>query len=313
MRGAARLGRLQVALTLACLATIVAGAAVAISSVTLAPGSLHAVADACGEFLPSARSALAFGGLSLLALPAVVMGLGVRSLALQLRATRRHLRSLEPTGESVQVGSSHCELLAERAPLAFCAGLRSPRIYISRGAVEQLSERELRAVVAHERHHLQRRDPLRLLTLRTLADAFVFVPVFKAMSERFGALIELSADQAAVDAVGSRAPIASALLHFTPAPGGSSAAIAGIAAERVDQLCGDPGASGWRLPPAAVGSSAASVSFLALAVVWLAESGGSKISLLLAVQSCMPAMALAVGLLAMFMILRVGAGSRTRT
>ena len=74
-------------------------------------------------------------------------------------------------------------------PLAFCAGLLRPRVYVSTGALERLGEAELAAVVAHEAHHAARRDPLRLLVARAIGDAYSL----GALPRREQALAELAA------------------------------------------------------------------------------------------------------------------------
>ncbi len=79
-------------------------------------------------------------------------------------------------------------------PLAFCAGLLRPRVYVSTGALERLGEAELAAVVAHEAHHAARRDPLRILVARAIGDAYSL----GALPRREQALAELAADAAVV-------------------------------------------------------------------------------------------------------------------
>ena len=58
------------------------------------------------------------------------------------------------------------------SPLAFCAGLLRPRVFVSEGALARLGARALTAVVAHEGHHAARRDPLRILIARAIGDAY---------------------------------------------------------------------------------------------------------------------------------------------
>jgi Zn-dependent protease with chaperone function len=111
------------------------------------------------------------------------------------RLPRRGVRDV--TGRSVTV-------IAGARPLAFCAGLVRPRIYLSEGALGRLGTGELAAVVAHEAHHAARRDPLRILCARAVGSAF---------GRREQELAELAADHAG--ARGSGAPaLASALLAF---------------------------------------------------------------------------------------------------
>ena len=79
---------------------------------------------------------------------------------------------------------------------------------------------ELDAVLAHERAHARRRDPLRGLLGRAGADVLFFVPVAPWWHEHRAVAAELAADRAAVARAGTSA-LAGALLNLadsTPAP-----------------------------------------------------------------------------------------------
>lgn len=291
MRGASRLGRLQVTLTALAITAIAIGANAMVGSATFEGGSLAALAVKCRHALPSSSSIAGLLGFLFLILAIVVVALGARSLLKQLRDTSAHLRTLPGTGETVTVGSVQCFVVGVDRPLAFCAGLLRPRIHLSRGTLAQLPEPELAAVVAHELHHVHGRDPLRQLLLRSLADALFFLPVLKEMTIRYEALRELAADEAAIEALGERRSIASALLRFTEA-GSPRLAVAGIAADRVDHLRGDPRATSWRLPRRATAESAASAALLLLALLQLTSLDASTSVPLVLAQSCMPLMTL---------------------
>jgi hypothetical protein len=122
-------------------------------------------------------------------------------------------------------------------------------VYVSAGALATLSGAELAAVVAHEGHHADRRDPLRILIARAIGDAYSL----PALPRREQALAELAADDAAVRR-GGKAPLASALLTF----GG------GIAPERVDRLAGARPVG--EVSPAMVYATASVIAALVLAV-----------------------------------------------
>lgn len=101
--------------------------------------------------------------------------------------------------------------LAGAPPAACCYGVLRPRVAVSAALVARLDDEELTAALAHERHHLRRRDPLRYLALHMLtATAFMF-PVAIGFRERQEARIELAADRAAL-AVSSRGALAGAML-----------------------------------------------------------------------------------------------------
>lgn len=268
-RSASRLYRLHLAVA-GLGAALLAGAIVfVVGGLDPSLPSSGSVAEACDQWLaaggPAAVVALAVGAL---ALASVV--LGVRSLRRQVRASRGYLRALPIAREAIHVDGIGCRLLDASEPQAFCAGYLRPEVFVSRGAIDRLTGDELRAVVSHEAHHADRRDPLRLLLARALADGLFFLPVLRRSNERYATLGELAADEAAVKRLDGRGPLASALLKFA-APG-HPAPLVGIAPERVDHLLGDPAARLWRLPRSLTAPSA--FALVALAALFGAAAHG---------------------------------------
>ena len=153
------------------------------------------------------------------------------------------------------------------APEAFCVGLLRPRIYVSMPALHVLSETELAAVIAHERHHAWRRDPLRLLLARTIGDGLFWLPALRRLADRYAALAELAADDAARRATGGPKALASALLAFDAHP---NPAAVGIAPQRVASLLDAP--VGWELPALTLAGSAATLAGLSAVAIRLAET-----------------------------------------
>jgi len=177
--------------------------------------------------------------LALLGLVSVVRGL--RAAAAQVAAQRSFLRGLPIVGPL----PAHPDVLVvrDRHLHAFCAGHLRPRIYVSTATATGLDRGELDAVLAHEAHHRLRRDPLRIAAARALSEALFFLPVLRRLTERYCALAELGADEAAVARTGDPAPLAAAMLRFGDT---ADAAVVGISPERVDHLLGARPA--WRLP-----------------------------------------------------------------
>ena len=156
----------------------------------------------------------------------VVAARAVASATRQLSAHRNLLRQL--TGR-VRVVQGHLAIVVPgRDPCAFCAGLLRPAVFVSKGTLA-IDSWALRAILAHEEHHRLRRDPLRLLLARTVADAFRPLPPFADLADRQAAVADLLADEAAVAAVGEVRPLAVALVRFDESG-------AGVAPERVDRL-----------------------------------------------------------------------------
>jgi len=206
----------------------------------------------------------------LAALGSAVIVRAVAGAVRELQASRRFDRFL--CGERQQALQGAL-LIDDPQPRAFCAGLLRPRIYVSTGAVALLDEAALSAVLAHERHHARRHDPLRLAAGRVLARALFFLPGFGHLVERQQALAELSADESAVnDVPANRSGLARAMLSFadSPAHGGST----GVDPARVDYLLGDP--PSWRFPALlCVVATSILVLVVAVAVLVGQVAGGS--------------------------------------
>ena len=136
-------------------------------------------------------------------------------------------------------------MIDDDRPHAFCAGLLSPRVYVTSGALAILDESALEAVLAHERHHARRRDPLRLATSRVLTRAMFFLPALGELDRGQQALAEMSADESAIEAApGNRSALARAMLTFSDASEADDSV--GIDPARVDYLLGEP--PRWRFP-----------------------------------------------------------------
>ncbi len=181
----------------------------------------------------------------------------------EILAARRFRRRMRTDTSRLSNGA---RVFEDARPLAFCAGLLRPRVYVSSGAVALLDEPALNAVLEHERHHARRRDPLRLASGRVLAHALFFLPGYRALVDRQQRLAELSADERAMTAApGNRSALARAMVTFSDASYAGDEA--GIDPARVDHLLGEP--PSWRFP-AAICVLSVLVIVLVIAVVVLA-------------------------------------------
>jgi Peptidase family M48 len=177
--------------------------------------------------------------------------------------------TLPPAGGGAQPATFSALVIDDERPQPFCAGLIRPCVCGSTGAVELLDDLGLEAVLAHERHHARRRDPLRLATGRVLAQALFLLPGLRALIDRDQSLAELGADESAVNAApANRSGLAGAMLSF------SDAAVtgyqAGIDPTRADYLLGE--SPSWRFPLALCMAAAAGIALL-LAIALLAVYG----------------------------------------
>jgi hypothetical protein len=203
----------------------------------------------------------------------VVLGLALLAVIATIRALRQTVSEARWAAHVGRELKRSCRgdhngalLTGDDEPLAFCAGLLRPRVYVSAGAVTLLDEAALNAVLEHERHHARHRDPLRLAVGRVLGEALFFVPGLRVLARRHQALAELGADEGAVRAApANRSALARAMLGFADAS--SDRGGAGFDPARVDYLLGDPPTWGF---PVLLCLSATAVIAMLLAVALLA-------------------------------------------
>jgi Zn-dependent protease with chaperone function len=274
--------RLQLALGAAGLAACALVLAAGVRAVHVHPAAAHRLDVAGVQLTYPAVNTAAMVLLALAALGAAVLVVAARAAWGQARAHRRMLRSLPVTGPLR--GHPAVLLVDTTAPLAFCAGWLRPRVYISRGVVARLSERELGAVVAHEQHHGVLRDPLRLAASHVLCQALFFLPALRRLHATYADAAEVTADAAAAEAVrGGPATLASALLAVGSTYGGG---VTGVSARRVDALLGRP--VSWR-PPRLPALAGIVTLVLLVSLVWRASAAASvQASLNLPIASSQP-------------------------
>ena len=279
MTSARRLYRLQLGVSAAGLLVALLSLGVALRALDFSTPRPGVLVEACGSLLPQA------GAFALLVLPLAALGLSVvvlagRSALRQLAASRRFVAGLRVVRTERQ---GEVLVFDDRHPQAFCAGILHPRVYISTAAAA-LPDDHRRAVLAHERHHQRRHDPLRILLARMLSDALFFVPELRRLTDRYRSLAEVAADEAALREH-DRETLAGALLAFGETS--NTGVVVGIAPERVDCLLGSR--PRWDLRVSALlrsGAALAALAALALGALALTAGGELNVPLLLA-QSCM--------------------------
>lgn len=161
---------------------------------------------------------------------------------LQTTQTARLLWPPRVTGLAARLNLADALVVVSNpAPFSFCYGLWRPRICLSLGLIDLLTEAELEAVLRHEAYHLQRREPLRMAIALCLSRFFFFIPLLAELRDRYLAEKELSADAMAA-ALTSRAALAGALYKLitvkNPLVLSPVATVAGLSvtAQRIDRL-----------------------------------------------------------------------------
>lgn len=248
------------ALTVSAVGTVVLAGVTLLIPITALAGDLGAVVHACAVSIASAYGESQFvparfvGALLAVAIPVWVVLCATRVLVSSWRSRRRLHRSLslvtEPdSGLGVKV-------IETSAPAAFCVPGRTAQIVVTRGALDHLSARELDGVLAHEAAHLRGRHNLAVALSQILARAFPRIRLFQAATQETRQLIELLADDAALQRV-DRVNLASAIVSLAEmrAPAAAMAMAQDGAVLRVARLLSPgPPLEPWRYRVAAFGA-----------------------------------------------------------
>jgi len=179
----------------------------------------------------------------------------LREVRRQCRATSRVMQGLAPRTLAVDDATVVCigrqiglarliDVIPYTRPFALCHGPLFPRICVSTALLARLGPGELLAVLRHERAHVWRRDPLRLLVARAAAASLPFLPIVAQLAAAVPAAQDLAADRAVLKEQDG-CDLARALLVFAnqdekPAVLPLALSIAGSLEARIDQLAGAP-------------------------------------------------------------------------
>ncbi len=164
----------------------------------------------------------------------LLCGMRIGVTTRRARRAQRHLISMVGPVSGPHPGY---HVVHHQEPAAYCIPGRHPEIVLTSATLSSLDGPQLRAVLAHEREHLRGHHHLLVALAEAARDAFPFVPAFVAAFEEITRLVEMRADQRAVEAT-DELTLASALLRLAQGrtPIGSLAAGGSALVARVGRL-----------------------------------------------------------------------------
>jgi len=178
-----------------------------------------------------------------------------------------HLRRLarpEPLIAAMsRTGAWRLECIEGKGALAFCAGALHPAVFVTPAIVDRLGAPELDAVLLHERHHADHREPLRRAFVKAATDVFFFIPLLSWWAERRLEESELAADRAAIARL-DRRTVGRALWHAAVRQPQALPAFGGSTEARAAQLLGEPVVS--RPPSASLWFASVAGSILVVSI-----------------------------------------------
>lgn len=99
-------------------------------------------------------------------------------------------------------------------PIAITMGFIHPKIVISTGLINLLTDEELNAVISHELFHKKNRDPLKIFLLSLCASTMWYIPILKWCNHQYRIIQEVMADEYAINKQDTSINLGSALLKM---------------------------------------------------------------------------------------------------
>ncbi|MFE3601471.1 M56 family metallopeptidase [Streptomyces sp. NPDC059142] len=153
----------------------------------------------CGVAAEDPAAAPDGGAVPLLVPVAVALlplGLLAHTVRRSRRARQRRLDLLALVG--VPAPEYGATVVEHDVPAVYCLPGRRRRVVVSRGALDVLSDDQLRAVLAHEHAHLAGRHHLLLMATDAFARAFPGLPLARHARAQTALLLEMAADDRAL-------------------------------------------------------------------------------------------------------------------
>ncbi len=202
--------------------------AAALVMLAVAAGLVHAGLSPrqgiCWGALTCTRTLERFLALSVFLMMALGMSFGAASFLRRLGATQKlmqaALQNRTTAGGDLRDLARECDLegrvllVRHVAPFAFTGGWLHPVVVLSTTLCDALSRDELRAILWHEKYHVLRRDPLKVLLATSITDGFFYAPLVAEVTRWYESAKELAADAWAVAHMGTELGLAGALVKL---------------------------------------------------------------------------------------------------
>lgn len=161
-------------------------------------------------FIPAILISLAFGKLALIALQNWKLKYDIKRKVIKKTLPQLLLREY-----SLQ---DKVYLFRDNSPQAVCIGLRNPKIYLSTKMLSLMNTHELKAILIHEKQHMQEKDSLLLVFAIILQTLFPFFPLFSDLIRKFKIDREIDADKRAIAHTGDPESVISVLKKLLSYP-----------------------------------------------------------------------------------------------
>ncbi|TYP70601.1 M56 family metallopeptidase [Paenibacillus methanolicus] len=105
-------------------------------------------------------------------------------------------------------------VVQSEAFVALTIGLLRPRIVVSTAVLGMFDDKEIQAILLHERHHCRNRDNMKLFVSTLLMDGFRYLPIVKPILTYYKTWQELFADRAVIRGMGTTLHLGQVLIKL---------------------------------------------------------------------------------------------------
>ncbi len=170
---------------------------------------------------------------------AAIIGVRLATAVLGMRArAHEHARAVRLVGH--RAGEADVVMVEAAKAAAYCVAGRPPAIVVTSAARAALDDRQLAAVLAHERAHLAGHHAVIVSALRALAAMFPRLSLFTYGTQEVSRLLEMCADDVAARRHSSKALLTGLITLCTAAPAEALAAADLAVLARAERLARPP-------------------------------------------------------------------------
>jgi len=171
-----------------------------------------------------------------------IIGMRLAAAVLGMRArAHEHARAVRLVGR--HTGEANVVMVDAAKAAAYCVAGRPPAIVVTSAARAALDDRQLAAVLAHERAHLAGHHAVIVSALRALAAVFPRLSLITEGAQQVSRLLEMCADDVAARRHSSRALLSGLIALCTAAPAEALAAADLAVLARAERLATPPAGS----------------------------------------------------------------------
>ena len=168
-----------------------------------------------------------------------IIGMRLAAAVLGMRArAHEHARAVRLVGR--HTGEANVVMVEAGKAAAYCVAGRPPAIVVTSAARAALDDRQLAAVLAHERAHLAGHHAVIVSALRALAAVFPRLSLITEGAQQVSRLLEMCADDVAARRHSSRALLSGLIALCTVAPAEALAAADLAVLARAERLATPP-------------------------------------------------------------------------